>query len=110
MQVESTLFFETPEEIYTRVFRTINPRTIAPEFHIEFRRFANANSSIRLEDGRIHVRITDLLSAAPAPILEALAYILLCKLYRKPVPRVYSHQYRLYLNRVDVRSNLHLLR
>ena len=110
MQVESALFFETPEEIYLRVFRTVNPRTIPPQFHIEFCRFANANSSIRLENGRIEVKITDLLSAAPAPITEALAYILLCKLYRKPIPRIYSHQYRLYLNRVDVRSNLHLLR
>ena len=110
MQVESTLFFETPEEIYMRVFRTVNPRTVAPQFQIRFRRFANANSSIRLENGRIEVKITDLLSAAPAPIMEALAHILLSKLYRKPVPRIFSHQYRLYLNRVDVRSNLHLLR
>jgi hypothetical protein len=110
MQVESTLFFETAEEIYLRVFKAVNPRTIPPRIHVEFRRFANANSSIRLENGRIEVKITDLLAPAPAPIIEALAYILLCKLYRKPVPRIYNHQYRLYLNRKDVRSSLHLLR
>ena len=110
MQVESTLFFETPEEIYTRVFRSVNPRTIPPEIHVEFRRFANANSSIRLENGRIEVKITDLLAVAPAPIIEALAYILLSKLYRKPIPRNYNHQYRLYLNRKDVRTSLHSLR
>lgn len=110
MQVESTLFFETPEEIYTRVFRIVNPRTIPPEIHVEFRRFANANSSIRLENGRIEVKITDLLAVAPAPILEALAYILLSKLYRKPIPQNYNHQYRLYLNRKDVRTSLHSLR
>ena len=110
MQVESTLFFETPEEIYARVFRIVNPRTIPPEIHVEFRRFANANSSIRLENGRIAVKITDLLAVAPAPILEALAYILLSKLYRKPIPKNYNHQYRLYLNRKDVRTSLHSLR
>lgn len=110
MQVESTLFFETAEEIYTRVFRTLKPRTIPPQFHIEFRRFANANSSIRLESGRIEVKITDLLEGAPAPIAEALAYILLSKLYKKPIQPVYNHRYRLYLNRKDVRSSLHLLR
>lgn len=110
MQVESALFFETHEEIYTRVFQRVNPRTIPPEIHVEFRRFANANSSIRLENGRIEVRITDLLAVAPAPIIEALAYILLSKLYRKPIPPNYNHQYRLYLNRKDVRTSLHSLR
>src|SRR5207253_8445590 len=110
MQVESTLFFESAEEIYTRVFATLKPRTPRPQFHIEFRRFANANSSIRLESGRIEVKITDLLEGAPAPITEALAYILLSKLYRKPIPPIYNHRYRLYLNRKDVRSSLHLLR
>ena len=110
MQVESTLFFETPEEIYARVFRAVNPRTIPPEIHVEFRQFANANSSIRLADSRIEVKITDLLEEAPAPIIEALAYILLSKLYRKPIPQIYNHQYRLYLNRKDVRNSLHSLR
>ncbi len=110
MLVESTLFFETPEEIYTRVFRMVNPRTVPPQIHVEFRRFANANSSIRLENGEISVKITDLLAAAPAPIIEALAHILISKLYRKPVPRVYNNQYKLYLNRKDVRTNLHSLR
>src|SRR5258706_16455592 len=99
MQVESTLFFETPEEIYKRVFQRVNPSCTPPEIHVEFRRFANANSSIRLENGRIQVKITDLLAAAPAPIMEALAHILLSKLYRKPISRNYNHQYRLYLNR-----------
>jgi len=110
MQVESTLFFETPEEIYKRVFKRVNPSCIPPEINVEFRRFANANSSIRLQNGRIQVKITDLLATAPAPIMEALAHILLSKLYRKPISRNYNNQYRLYLNRKDVRTSLHSLR
>src|SRR4051794_19786621 len=110
MQVESTLLFETPEEIFTRVFRNLKPRTPVPAVQVVFRRFANANSSIRLDAGRLAVKITDLLDGAPAPILEALAYILLCKLYRKPIPSMYSHRYRLYFNRRDMRTSLHLVR
>src|SRR5215470_3721437 len=109
-EVQSSLFFETPEEIYARVFRALKPRTPLPELHVEFCRFANADSFIRLEDGRLHVRISDLLAGAPAPVTEALAYILLGKLYRRPVPRLYSHRYRLYLNRRDVRRQAHLVR
>jgi hypothetical protein len=54
--------------------------------------------------------MSDLLSGAPAPVIEALAYILLGKLYRKETPRIYTHRYRLYLNRRDMRRQAHLLR
>ncbi|MBZ5576105.1 MAG: SprT-like domain-containing protein [Acidobacteriia bacterium] len=108
--LQSSLFFETPEEIYARVFRVLKPRTPLPELHVEFCRFANADSFIRLENGRLSVRVSDLLAGAPAPVTEALAYILLGKLYRKTVPRAYAHRYRLYLNRRDVRRQMHLVR
>jgi len=108
--LQSSLFFETPEETYARVFRELKPRTAVPELQVEFCRFANADSFIRLEGGKLHVRISDLLAGAPAPVLEALAHILLGKLYRKPIPRAFSHRYRLYLNRRDVRRQAQLVR
>lgn len=110
VHVESALLFETPEQIFARVFRDLQPRTAPPAISVEFCEFANANSFIRLERGAIHVRLTDILRDAPAPIVEALAYILISKLYRRPVPRVFSHRYRLYLNRRDVRHALQSLR
>jgi len=108
--VQSSLFFETPEEIYARVFRELKPRTPLPGLRVDFCQFANADSFIRLENGQLHVRISDLLAGAPAPVTEALAHILLGKLYRKPVPRVYAYRYRLYLNRRDMRRQMHLVR
>jgi hypothetical protein len=108
--LESTLFFETPAEIYARVFRELKPRTALPALQVDFCPFANADSFIRLENGRLHVRISDLLQSAPAPVLESLAHILLGKLYRKPVARRYLHRYRLYLNRADVRRQAQLVR
>jgi hypothetical protein len=108
--VQSSLFFETPEEIYRRVFHELKPRTPIPAICVEFCRFANADSFIRMEDGGLHLRITDMLQGAPAPVMEALAQILLHKLYRRPVPRIYNHRYRLYLNRKDMRRQMHLVR
>lgn len=108
--LQSSLFFETPTEVYRRIFRELKPRTAPPQFRVEFRRFANADSFIRFEDGVIEARISDLIEGAPAPVFEALAYILLAKLFRKPIPRIYNHRYRLYLNRRDVRRQMHLLR
>ena len=108
--VQAALFFETPEEIYARVFRELKPRTPPPQMRVEFCPFANPDSFIRLENGRLHVRISDLLAGAPAPVTEALAHILLGKLYGKSVPRMYTHRYRLYLNRRDVRRQAQLVR
>lgn len=108
--IQSALFFETPEEIYARVFRELRPRTALPAIRVEFRRFANAHSAIQLADGVLNVRISDILEGAPAPVAESLAHILLSKLFRKPIARAHAHRYRLYLNRKDVRRNLHLVR
>ena len=108
--LQSSLFFESPEEIYARVFRELKPRTAAPEIRVEFCRFANADSFIRFKDGWLEIRISDLLAGAPSPVLEALAHILLGKLYRKPIARIYAHRYRLYLNRRDVRRQAHLVK
>jgi hypothetical protein len=107
---QSALLFESPEEIYARVFREFKPRTPLPKIAVEFCRFANADSFIRMESGAIHVRISDLLEGAPAPVVEALAYILLGKLFRRPAARIYAHRYRLYLNRRDMRRQMHLVR
>jgi hypothetical protein len=101
---------ESPAETYRRVFSEVRPRTPVPEITIEYCRFANANSFIRYEHGRLQLRITDVLEGAPVSVQEALAFILICKLFRKPVPPLYRHRYRFYLNRQDMRRSLHLLR
>ena len=108
--VQSSLFFETPAEMCERVFRELRPRTRLPSVRVDFCRFANADSFVRLENGALHFRISDLLEGAPAPVLEALIFILLAKLFRKPAPKIYAHRYRLYLNRKDVRRQMHLVR
>jgi len=107
MQLESALFFETVEQIYARVFQTIRPRTPIPEIAVRYKRYANANSRIRLEEGRLLVDISDLLESAPAPIQEALATVLLCKMFGKPPDKNCLAQYRRYLNRADMRHSLH---
>ncbi|HEY7211681.1 MAG TPA: SprT-like domain-containing protein [Bryobacteraceae bacterium] len=107
MQVESALFFETIEQIYLRVFRSVKPRTPLTGVRVEYRRYANANSRIRLEDGILAVDISDVLKDAPAPIQEALAAILISKLFRRTPDNSVLARYRRYLNRPEVRRSLH---
>lgn len=108
--LETAIFFETPEQICARIFKQIRPRTALPEITVEFCRFANANSFIRMEDGKMQLRVTDVLQGAPAPVFEALAVILISKLYRKKAPAEYSHRYRRYLSRRDVRKTMDSVR
>lgn len=110
MSLQSAIFFETPEEVFTRVFSELKPRTRLPQVRVQFRKFANANSFVRLDAAGLEVRITDVLEGAPAPILEALAYILLSKLFRRPTPRVHAERYRRYLNRKEMRRSLQLVK
>ncbi len=77
---------------------------------LQFRPFANANSFIRMDGNRLEFRVTDLLQDAPAPVFEALAFILIGKLFRKHIPAEYADRYRRYLNRRDVRTTLESVR
>ena len=103
-------FLEKTEEIYARVFHELRPRTPLPRIQIEFRRYANANAQVHWQDGVLSVRLADTLAGAPAEVLEALAEILLSKLFRRPVPPASNDRFRRYLNRRDVRRSLDLVR
>jgi hypothetical protein len=107
-QVESISL--TPQEIYARVFRQMRPRTPIPLISVKFRRYANASAKVKLEQGVLEVRIADTLAGAPDGVMEALAEILLSKLFRRPVPAHCNERYRRYLNRRDVRRSLDLVR
>lgn len=110
MQVESALGMESPEALCARVFRRLKPRAPMPEIVIRFRPFANPHSYARLQDGRLELRISDLLAGAPPPVLEALFFLLLGKLLGRPIPPGYARRYRQYLSRRDVQRSLHLVR
>lgn len=100
----------TPQEIYARVFRQMRPRTPIPLISVQFRRYASAGAKMTLEQGELKVLIADTLAGAPDGVMEALAEILLSKLFRRPVPAHCNERYRRYLNRRDVRRNLDLIR
>ena len=106
------LLFEPLDCTYERVFRELKPRTRMPQFSIRFHPYANLDSKISIDPERSHitVKLSDVLEKAPLPVLEALSYILLCKLYRKPVPAKHDHRYRIYVNRAEVRSEALLVR
>ena len=67
-----------------------------PPLEVRFHRFTSLNTTIRLREGQLVVRLSDLLEQAPENVHQAIAHILLAKLYRKPVAPVYADRYRRY--------------
>lgn len=78
--------------------------------HIRFYSFVSINNTIRLRQGALYIRISDLLEGAPEPVLYAIAHILLAKLYRKPINRAQSTRYRRYVASHDVSAKARLVR
>jgi len=81
-----------------------------PELRVEFFDFAAINNTIRLREGRLLVRLSDLLEGAPETVLRAIAHILLAKMYRKPIDRDHAVRYRRYISSHHMSRKAHLLR
>jgi predicted metal-dependent hydrolase len=81
-------------DIFEQEYRELRPRAPMPAFDIRYRRFTSLNTTIRLREGRLHVRLSDLLEFAPESVHQAIAHILLAKLYKKPIARTHADRYR----------------
>jgi predicted metal-dependent hydrolase len=96
--------------IFHETYRELRPRAAVPELVIEFFAFANLNNTIRRREGRLLVRLSDLLESAPEPVLRAIAHILLAKIYRKPIAAAHAVRYRRYASSHEITQKTHLLR
>jgi hypothetical protein len=79
------LLREELHQLFEESYRELRPRAPLPELRVEFFSFANVNNTIRLREGRLLVRLSDLLEGAPEEVLRSLAHILLAKMYRRPI-------------------------
>src|SRR5271155_4838069 len=80
--------------VFEEQYRELRPRAPIPPLDIRFRRFTSLNTTIRLREGRLHVRLSDLLESAPDHVHHAIAHILLAKLYKKPIAPIHADRYR----------------
>src|SRR5258706_737227 len=97
-------------EILHAAYRELRPRAPIPAMHVRFYSFVSINNTIRMRQGELYVRVSDLLEGAPEPVLHAIAHILLAKLYRKPVDRTLSARYRRYIASHHISAKPRLVR
>ena len=96
--------------IFEESYRDLRPRAPMPELQVEFFAFANVNNTIRLRDGRLLVRLSDLLEGAPETVLRAIAHILLAKMYRKPIEAAHATRYRRYISSHEIANKANQVR
>jgi len=96
--------------IFQESYRELRPRAPIPELAVEFFAFANINNTIRLREGKLLVRLSDLLEGSPDAVLRAIAHILLAKMYRKPIERNHATRYRRSVSSHHISEKAHLLR
>ena len=81
-----------------------------PEIHVRFFPFASINNTVRLREGKLFFRISDLLEAAPESVLHAIAHILIAKIYRKDIDPHHAARYRKYVGSRAISEKAHLVR
>lgn len=97
---------ETELAEYARYqFRKFAPRKVLPtEFQVRFYPYAGLNNTIRLRQGTLLIRLSDLLKGASPVVRHAVIGILMAKILKKPVPVEYEEAFRVFTQLPSVKT------
>lgn len=82
------------EAVFEEALRTVVKKQPTPQVEARFYPYAGLSSTIRLRQGRVYARVSDILRDAPPKVLYALASILVAKLYRLKTAKQHEQIYR----------------
>jgi predicted metal-dependent hydrolase len=98
------------EQVFQRIYTRLGCQGRPPRFVVEFHPYTDLTHTIRIREDIAHVRVSDALKTAPLDVLEAVAAILLGKLYRRRPPKSLLDSYREFSYARSTRRRLHSLR
>jgi hypothetical protein len=90
--------------IFDRALGAVLRKEPRPQVEARFYPYAGLSSTIRMRQGRVYVRVSDILAGSPPEVLYALAAILVAKLYRLKAPKEHERTYREYTSRQAIHS------
>jgi len=103
-----------PDVLLDPIFRAahlqLKPRTPVPPIQAEFFPFAGLTHTARYREDRLLIRVSDLFVDAPQPVIQALAVILLAKLYRRHVAADIHDTYRRFVVASEIQERARLAR
>jgi SprT-like family len=98
------------ERIFQRIYTRLGCEGRPPHFVVEYHPYADLTHTIRLREDTAHVRLSDVLGTAPRTVVEAIAAILLGRLYRRRPPAELLETYRQFSYARSTRRRLLLTR
>ncbi|MBV8775345.1 MAG: M48 family peptidase, partial [Deltaproteobacteria bacterium] len=87
---------EALKPLFADAFQQVAQRRMKPEIDVAFYPFAGLNHTIRIRNQRVYVRVSDILRDAPQQVHQALAFILVAKLFNQRAKAEYESLYRQY--------------
>ena len=96
----------SPELAFARVFRRLGIKRSLPDFRVEYHPFAGVRTTIRIKDNQARVRISDVLREAPPLVFEALAEILLGRVFRRRPSREARECFLAYIYNPEIRRRI----
>jgi predicted metal-dependent hydrolase len=81
-------------QIFHRIYTRLGCEGRPPQFVVEYYPYADLTHTIRMREGTARVRISDVLQTAPRAVVEAVAAILLGRLFRRRPPKDLVEIYR----------------
>ncbi len=98
------------ERIFQRIYTRLGCQGRPPHFVVEYHPYTDLTHTIRLREDTARVRLSDALGRAPREVVEAVAAILLSRLYRRRPPADLLEVYRRFSYSRSTRRRLLLLR
>jgi predicted metal-dependent hydrolase len=89
---------------YEDAFRRLKQNAAPPEIEVSFYPYIGINHTIRIRDGKVFVRIAEMLKDAPMEVQKSLASILVSKILRKRVPRADSENYQAFVKTATIQA------
>ncbi|HZM88141.1 MAG TPA: M48 family peptidase [Blastocatellia bacterium] len=85
---------ETLQTVFEQALRGLVKKEPLPKVEARFYPYAGLSSTIRLRQGRVLARVSDILNGSPREVLFALACILVAKLYRLKASKTHERVYK----------------
>src|SRR5215211_2592947 len=95
---------ETITKFYEQAFQILNSKRPVPEIEVNFYSYIGINHTIRVRNGKVFVRISEMLHASPPEVQNALAFILVAKLLRKKIPSAAREIYSEFIKSGEIRA------
>lgn len=91
---------------YREAFRALDKKRDVPQIDVRFYPYIGINHTIRVRDGKVFVRISEVCRDMPPLGHQALAYILVAKLLLKRVPQRAREVYSSFIKTAEMREQV----